>query len=71
MSTETYFSNYFRGNDEASHKRMLSMHQELIGCEFQSTPCPLLASQIEEAIVFARRFIKHGNALLAGLKDQA
>lgn len=44
------------------------MHEELIQTEFQGTPCPLLRSQLETAIVFAERFRSQAEKLVDLLK---
>lgn len=47
---------YF-GHEEANYKRMLAMQQELADCKFHAEPCPLLHTQIVDAMVFAKRFL--------------
>ena len=65
---KSYTSNYFRGKDEDHFKRMTAMLVELKDTSFYPTPCPLLASQIKDAIVLSKLFLKNAELLLDGLQ---
>lgn len=56
-------SEYFRGNEEDSYTRAMSMFIELKSMTFHTTPCPLLHSQLREASLFAKKFSEHADKL--------
>lgn len=57
---------------ENLHARMLAMKTELNECErFVKEDCPLLDSQLQEAVLFAERFVELAQKLRKTLKHRS
>jgi len=48
---------YFTLDEEKAFKKLKVLQEMLAEQEFHETPCPLLASQLNEAFVIADKFI--------------
>lgn len=61
--------NHFRLDEEKTFKRLLVMKECIAEQSLQPSPCPLLASQLNELIVFADKMLDLARRLRETVKE--